>query len=488
MRAGWGLAAALVLAAGLRFGSLDAQSYYNDELVTVWLLEQPLGDMLATLPDSESTPPLYYVVAWIWAKAAGTGEAGLRALSALLGTATVAIAYGAGSALVSRRVGLVAALIAAVNPLLVWYSHEARAYALAIPLAALSLLLFARARANPSPRSLLAWATASALAIASHYFAALVVAPEAIWLLLSVRRHRRAVAVAVALPALATLALVPLAWAQRLNPGTAEGAPLLRRIAQIPKSFLVGFNAPAELLIAVLASGCALVAIVLLVTAATPKARRGAAVAGSIAACVVVAPIVLATVGPEYVLVRFVVVALVPALIVIAAGFAASRAGLAAAAVYCAVCLTVVVSVALDERYQRLDWRGAAGTLSIDDRRAVVLTPSLSCGTSECEAGAWATYFPGARRMDERGAEVSEIASLGTASLNSFALGPPEPPRPMPAPAPPRGFQLAERRQTSSYTMLRYLSPVPRRVEREALRSLAIDPIQPFEVLVQPGS
>src|SRR5438876_576650 len=79
---------------------------------------------------SGRTPPFYYMLAWGWAKLFGTGEVGLRSLSALAGTLTIPAAYAAGRALSSRRAGLIAAALFAVNPLLVWYSQEARAYAL----------------------------------------------------------------------------------------------------------------------------------------------------------------------------------------------------------------------------------------------------------------------------------------------------------------------------------------------------------------------
>ena len=55
--------------------------------------------------------------------------------------------------LVSSRVGLIAALLTAVNPFLVWYSQEARSYALLALLGALSLLFFVRALNSPSRRS-----------------------------------------------------------------------------------------------------------------------------------------------------------------------------------------------------------------------------------------------------------------------------------------------------------------------------------------------
>ncbi len=178
----------------LRVPTLDAQSFWIDEAFTVDLLRGGLAE----LGNTESTPPLYYALAWVWSQVAGDGEFGLRMLSALLGAATVPAVFAAGAALGSRRVGLAAAALATVNPLLVWYSQEARAYALLLVLGTLSFAFFARALHEPRTRVLAGWAAASALALLTHYFAVFLVFPEAVWLL---ARHRRmGVVGAIAVP------------------------------------------------------------------------------------------------------------------------------------------------------------------------------------------------------------------------------------------------------------------------------------------------
>lgn len=65
------------LGALLRFATLDRQSFWLDELVTVSLLSMDFGDMLNAIPESEATPYVYYVLAWVWAQLFGVGEVGL---------------------------------------------------------------------------------------------------------------------------------------------------------------------------------------------------------------------------------------------------------------------------------------------------------------------------------------------------------------------------------------------------------------------------
>jgi len=117
---GWLLVALTLLGAVVRFATLTDQSYWYDEAATVQLLHMSFGAMLHGVATQESTPPLYYVLAWAWARAFGTGEAGLRSLSAIAGTAVIPIAYLCGRELISRQAGLVAAALAAVNPLMIW--------------------------------------------------------------------------------------------------------------------------------------------------------------------------------------------------------------------------------------------------------------------------------------------------------------------------------------------------------------------------------
>ena len=102
----WVVAGLSLLAAGLRFATLGVQSYHHDEIVTaVRVLHGGFGDAMNAVNYSESAPPLYYALAWVWTQLTGTGEFGLRALSALAGVATVPVAYliGARAARPPRR-------------------------------------------------------------------------------------------------------------------------------------------------------------------------------------------------------------------------------------------------------------------------------------------------------------------------------------------------------------------------------------------------
>ena len=470
---GIAIVALTLAAAALRLSTLGGQSYWYDELVTVSLLHRPFAAMLHAVPRSEATPYLYYVLAWPWTRLFGFGEAGLRSLSAVAGTLTVPATYAAGAALVSRRVGVVAAALAAVNPFLFWYSQEARAYALFALAAALTVYFFGRALRNDR-HALVGWAITAAVAVATHYFAVFVVAAEAGALVL--RQRWRGVA-ATALPTAVLLAEAPLMLEQRNNGGNLSDSPLLHRVAGIPKDLVVGYSFPAEL--AGTIAGALLVFVgVALALVGTPRGlRRGAFVAGAITAFALVFPVALAAAGADYVIARNMIAVVVPAAIFVAAGYTARPAGVIAAALLCALSLAISLAVAADPRYGRTDWRGAARELQRTRAvRAIVATPTIA-------ADLWRPYLAGLREPSRATVRVDEVDVVALATQGGFSAAAVHPPRTPPRAA-PSGFRLVSAKRTSTFVLVRYRSPRARQIGTDELAALALGPL-PATVLLQ---
>ncbi len=309
-----------VLAAVLRFATLTTQSYWFDEAQAAHEMQLSFGALLHTIGNQETSPPLYFVLAWLWAKVFGIGEAGLRSLSAVLGVAVIPVTYLCGRELVSRRAGLVAAALAAVSPFMLWYSQEAREYMLLAATCGASLLFFARALRRPDGRTLALWAAFSGLALLSHFFAGFLVAPEALWLLI---RHRtRATALAVGAVVVVEAALLPLAISDTGHPiGWLSAIPRSTRIQQVPVSFALGTLDRSSLLgdgllgAAVLAG----VLIFLLVAGADRDELRGAGIAATLAGVVVLVPLLIAVAGHDFYIDRAVIPAWIPLAVVIGA-------------------------------------------------------------------------------------------------------------------------------------------------------------------------
>ena len=404
------VAAITVLAAVLRFYRLGHQGFWFDEGNTALLVHFSPGKMLGLIPQTESTPPLYYCVAWAWARVFGYGETGLRSLSALCGVLVVPVAYGAGAKLISRRAGLLAAAFTACSPLLIWYSQEARSYELLVLLSSVSLLAFAYARAAPTPRLLAAWVIASALALATHYYAILAVVAEAL-LLLWAYRARRSVQIAVGVVGLCGLALIPLAIGQSGtgNASWIANAPLGRRLGQVVPQFASGFDGPAHSVLEPLAIAVLVLAAVLVFMRSDGPARRGALTAGAVALAGLALNLLLIAGGVDDLITRNLLAIWMPAALFVAGGLAAARArrvGLVAAGVLCALGVATAVGVAFDRNLERPDWRVVAralGTHPIGPGGRAILIQHYR------DLLPLSLYVPGMHFIGGRGATVSEF-------------------------------------------------------------------------------
>jgi mannosyltransferase len=453
------LAGITLAGALLRFTTLGVQSYWLDEAATVNLLHKGFGSMISGVASGESTPPLYYILAWIWAKVFGTSEAGLRSLSALFGTATIPVAYVLGRLVAGRRTGLVAAALCAFNPLLVWYSQEARSYALMILLTGLSLIALIRVLETPRTGRLAAWALVSIAAIATHYYAGFLIGAEALWLLYRTQAKGRAFTATAAVAA-AALAFLPLALHQRSTGAAAfiSASSIARRLAQIPKQFVLGYHGPFEIVAVILTAVLLAYAAFRLLAAVPGRERTRALVLAGLGIAAIVAPLVLALIGPDYLIARNVIASWLPLGVAVATGFAAGRApreGIVAAGLLCAIGVVMVLAVDFHEQYQRDDWRGAAQALGTSGQgRAIIVTPPSG-------RIPLLLYLKRARPVVSPGVDVRELDMVGLA-----------PRLPGQAPSPPRPpviainqFSEFARKEAQTYTVVREGSATKQRIQ-----------------------
>ncbi|HSS05104.1 MAG TPA: glycosyltransferase family 39 protein [Solirubrobacterales bacterium] len=380
-----------VLAATLRFSTLGAQAYHHDEIVTASrVLRDGFVHAMEAVGFSESAPPLYYALAWLWTQLTGTGEFGLRSLSALAGVATVPVAYLLGAELRGRRAGIVAAALVAVNPMLLWYSQEARGYALLAFFTAVAALYFVRALDAGRRHDFNAWGIASALALATHYFAIFPIALEAIWLL---RRRRREAFSGLGIVLVAGLALAPLAIHQ-MSLGHAEWIgerSLGHRLWESGVAFLVGetgdiISRPETVLPALLPALASLAALLLLAARGDRTEHRAGGRMLAIATVTVTAPLALALVAPgkDYVIARNLLPALVPLLVAVAIGTTlrgARRRGAVVASLLVVYSLGFCAWASFSPALQRPDWDAIAARLGQPEAPRAIVTWKLGAAS-----------------------------------------------------------------------------------------------------------
>lgn len=261
----------LALATFLRFFRIGSQSLWADEGNSVVMAHRSLAE-ITVAAAADIHPPLYYWLLSLWVRIFGDSEIALRALSAVWGILTVWLVYQVGSRLVDRRTGLVAALFAAINPFLIYYSQEVRMYAQVTALAALlfyglvrfilheSVILPPDGTGTRMAFSGLATAIVVGASIAglyTHYtFLVLILAVTALYLLWVYDSRRRGF-VRVRLLHWAMLmiviALFYLPWAstavqQLLTwPRSGENVPLGQALSQIGRLLALGPVAQVEL-------------------------------------------------------------------------------------------------------------------------------------------------------------------------------------------------------------------------------------------------
>jgi mannosyltransferase len=488
----WPLAALVLLAAVLRFATLDEQSFWYDEAFTpVHVLHSSLTATLRAVSRTENTPPLWYVLIWGWSRVWGTGEVALRSLSALAGVLTVPVAWAIGRELAGRRAAIATAALVAVNPLFVWYSQEARAYGLYVLLAALAILCFVRALADPAPRRLAAFAAAGALALLSHYFAVFLLLPMCAWLLvLGWRRRLWSVLPAVGAIALVGLALLPLIHAQGGH-GTQwiENWALESRLEAIPQYYLTSYYGAALGHGIELAVALPILAGVLygLWRVLEPREERAALIMLLLSACGVLIPIALVAFGADYLAPRNLVAAMIPLTALIAVVTVASRtggAGPALAALIALACLAITLDIDLSPRLQRGDWRGLAHVIAAAPGAAgSALSTAPSSSAKAAAARVITTVELGSAPLEYYLPPLHNLPAGATVTASEIDETGYLPLRPGAALAPAPGFHLVQHADVHGLILYRFVSPAPRPLAEATLRAHVITEAHP-EVLV----
>jgi hypothetical protein len=172
-----------IVAAGLllRLPSMG-NSLFGDELSTYFIVTRHGPAGIVRLLDGHSvdlTPPLYFLLTWLGERL-GDSVLALRAVSLMAGLAMIVLTHRIGVRTVGRRGALLAAALVALSPFLIFYTTEARAYALVTALVAGSTLCLLRALEGDR-RSWVAFAVLCCAAMYTHYTAAFVLVAQFAW-------------------------------------------------------------------------------------------------------------------------------------------------------------------------------------------------------------------------------------------------------------------------------------------------------------------
>ena len=246
-----------LLAFALRLYHLDFQSLWSDEGISWLRAQQALGPLLAEMPAEHA--PLYFVLLHGWMNLTGQSDFALRFLSLLFSVLTVSLGYALGRDLFSNRIGLLTALLLAVNPFQVWYAQEARMYSLVVCLTLAATWLLVRGWRGGGWAVWAGYTLTIALALYTHYYAVLIPAFHAVFILgwWMLNRWGRAAPLSRTtllswLAAATAAALLFLPWVPRALrllsfPGWREPVPLYTVPGRFLTAYSLGLAVPPDL-------------------------------------------------------------------------------------------------------------------------------------------------------------------------------------------------------------------------------------------------
>src|SRR5918995_2950385 len=184
----------LLMLVGLAIRAAIPRGLWLDEAISLHQAHLGLPELIQNLSQTDRHPPLHHAVLWVVTRVVGDGDLEVRGPSIVAGVLLIAAVYWLAVEVFDRRTGLVAALLTTLAPTLVWYSQEARGYALEALFCTLAVLGCVRVIKRGRGSDWALHTVAAALAIWTHWFAIFIVlATEAIllWELLRRRRARQ---------------------------------------------------------------------------------------------------------------------------------------------------------------------------------------------------------------------------------------------------------------------------------------------------------
>src|SRR5215207_11177003 len=182
----------LLMLVGLAIRAAIPRGLWLDEAISLHQAHLGLPELIQNLAQTDRHPPLHHAVLWVLTRVVGDGDLEVRGPSIVAGILLIGTVYWLAVEVFDRRTGLVAALLAALAPILVWYSQEARGYALEALFCTVAAVGCVRVIKRGSGWDWALHTVAAALAVWTHWFAIFVVVTTELVFLWELRRRWRA--------------------------------------------------------------------------------------------------------------------------------------------------------------------------------------------------------------------------------------------------------------------------------------------------------
>lgn len=183
------LLAILLASSIIRLWNLGTKSLWYDETYTAFIAQKSPGTMLRYLITDGVHPPLYYWGMAIWLRVFGTSPVVLRLPSAIAGVLSVGLLYLLVRRMAGKPEAVLAALLLGLSPFFVWYSQDARMYAVDCLAAIAAAFSFWQLFRAPSWKNMAWMILAHAVFYGLHYFGVFLLLAEICFLILFRRKY-----------------------------------------------------------------------------------------------------------------------------------------------------------------------------------------------------------------------------------------------------------------------------------------------------------
>ncbi len=190
-----GVGAIAVAATAFLLHQLMAWPPHEDETLALFVGRDSLAGVVEHVTRERGGAPLHFLLAYAVAHL-GLGLGGLRLVSAAFAVASLPLIALLGRRLADRRTALIATVLVAGSWVFLFHGVYARMYSLFLFLSLLSFVLLLRALDGRKWLPWGTWGIATLLAVASHPYGALVLAAQAVFVLVARRDRLRQAAIA----------------------------------------------------------------------------------------------------------------------------------------------------------------------------------------------------------------------------------------------------------------------------------------------------
>lgn len=178
----------LALSLFLRIFLLDFESLWLDEGSSIKFAKLSIPELIKS-SQADGNPPLYYLILHFWIKIFGDSEFSVRFLSVIFGMLVVVAVYWFCFEFWGREVAIFSSFITGISVFQIFYSQEARMYALLCLLSIISFLYFVKILRQGEFKHYVFYALTNILLLYTHLYAFFTIFAQLIFVAFQKRKR-----------------------------------------------------------------------------------------------------------------------------------------------------------------------------------------------------------------------------------------------------------------------------------------------------------